>query len=140
MVTTSVQALDHYEEIVETRAPLGKITVPGITTQELFDRFGIPYYLKIDIEGADSVCVEALSTETKPDYLSFEISDDLEELVTHIALDPGFSKFKIINQCNFREASNQNNLYDRFLHAKMVSWLGYLEPSNTSNVEVSRHF
>ena len=51
-----------YEEKVRDRTPIGTFTVPGITIQELFERFGIPYYLKIDIEGADAQCVSRAIT------------------------------------------------------------------------------
>lgn len=115
-----------YRELVEARTPIGKFTVPGITTHELFDRFGIPYYLKIDVEGADGLCVRALSRATKPNYLSFEVDDDLEELIDHLA-SIGFTKFKLINQVTFRELSNRYNFRDRAA-LKIVRMLGYAEP------------
>jgi FkbM family methyltransferase len=59
-------------EMVE-KAPVASFTVPGITTQQLFRRFGVPFYLKVDIEGADRLSVLALTPATKPEYVSFEI-------------------------------------------------------------------
>jgi FkbM family methyltransferase len=115
-----------YRELVEARTPIGKFTVQGITTHELFDRFGVPYYLKIDVEGADGLCVRALSSTTKPNYLSFEVDDDLEELTDHLA-SIGFTKFKLINQVTFRELTNRRNLRDRTA-LKIVRMLGYAEP------------
>jgi FkbM family methyltransferase len=35
-----------------------KTVVPMIPFSWLIDQFGVPYYLKIDIEGADIVCLE----------------------------------------------------------------------------------
>src|SRR4029450_12368536 len=101
-----------YQDSVSSRTPLGKFAVSGITTLEIFQRFGVPFYLKVDLEGADRLCVESLTAAVKPDYLSFEIGDDFESLLTHVA-SIGFSKFKIINQCNLRELSNQDSLRDR---------------------------
>jgi len=115
-----------YREVIEARNPIGKFTVPGITIQELFDRFGIPYYLKIDVEGADGLCVRALSSATKPNYLSFEVDDHIEELIGHLA-SIGFTKFKLINQVTFRELTNRRNLRDRAAF-KIVRMLGYAEP------------
>ena len=111
-----------YEEKVRDRTPIGTFTVPGITIQELFDRFGIPYYLKIDVEGTDGLCVRALSSASKPNYLSFEVDDHIEELIEHLA-SIGFKKFKLINQVTFRELTNRRNLRDRTT-LKIVRMLG----------------
>ena len=69
-----------YEHKLAARSPLGKFTVLGVTTQEIMDRFGVPYYLKVDLEGADRLAVLALSAAQRPEYLSFEIGDDFDEL------------------------------------------------------------
>ena len=64
-------------------------------------KYGIPYYLKIDIEGMDSVCLEALlDFSEKPDYISIE-SEKIsfkklkEEYLLFKAL--GYYKFKAIS-------------------------------------------
>ena len=41
----------------------------------MFDEYGIPYYLKVDIEGADELCVLGLNKIKKPQFLSFEVYD-----------------------------------------------------------------
>ena len=38
-----------------------KIVVPSITFSELIESFGVPHYMKVDIEGADLLCVEGLA-------------------------------------------------------------------------------
>jgi len=115
-----------YREKVTTRSPVGEFTVPGVTTQQIMDRFGVPYYLKIDLEGADRLAVLALSADCRPEYLSFEIGDDFEELLSHAA-SIGYARFKIINQTSFREIENQRNLTDRVAR-KIIRCLGYNEP------------
>lgn len=115
-----------YAVRVNGRNPVGTYTVPGITTLDLIEQFGTPYYLKIDLEGADRLAVLSLSARTKPEYLSFEANEDTEELVEHAATI-GFTKFKLIHQCSFREISNQNNLADRAAR-KLVRLLGFAEP------------
>lgn len=115
-----------YEDKLSARLPLGKVTVVGVTTQEIMDRFGVPYYLKVDLEGADRLAVLALSAARRPEYLSFEIDDDFEELLAHVSLI-GYSRFKIINQTSFREIGNQINLWDRVAR-KIIRCLGYAEP------------
>src|SRR3974390_470252 len=50
-----------------------KIVVPAITFASLVEQFGIPYYLKIDIEGADLLCLEGLLPFCeRPRFVSFE--------------------------------------------------------------------
>jgi FkbM family methyltransferase len=115
-----------YGTRVDGRSPLGTFTVPGITTGQLFQQFGIPYYLKIDLEGADRLPVLSLKAETRPEYLSFELGDEGEELIDHAAAI-GFTRFKIINQCSFREVARQQNLRDRIAR-KIIRMLGYAEP------------
>ena len=54
-----------------------KIVVPAITFASLVEQFGIPYYLKIDIEGADLLCQEGLLPFRKrPRFVSFEHDQD----------------------------------------------------------------
>ncbi|MFC7473903.1 FkbM family methyltransferase [Dankookia sp. GCM10030260] len=52
-----------------------EITVPTVTMAELFDRFGVPRYLKCDIEGMDEECArQVLADGRRPDFVSMEAS------------------------------------------------------------------
>ncbi len=42
-----------FGERIADRQPIGSITAPGLPVRELLGRYGIPHYLKVDIEGAD---------------------------------------------------------------------------------------
>lgn len=78
------------------------ITVPSRTFGDILRDTGIPYYLKIDIEGYDMLCVEALKAcAVRPPYLSLEISLGsfaafFDELATLWSL--GYRQFKLVNQ------------------------------------------
>lgn len=49
------------------------IEVPAVSFTECLERFGVPYYLKVDIEGADLICVSALQAfRARPSYVSIE--------------------------------------------------------------------
>lgn len=72
--------------------------------EDILAEFGVPYYLKIDIEGADHYCLEALDPSDLPRFLSFE-RNRLEDLLTARAL--GYSRFKFISQWNFRQMHYQ---------------------------------
>lgn len=53
----------------ETKA----VEVACVTLPELFDRYGTPGYLKIDVEGADRIVLQQLLADTRrPKYLSVE--------------------------------------------------------------------
>lgn len=105
---------------------LGSHTIKGITLLELIENYGEPYFIKIDIEGADRFCILPLNNNNRPEYISFEAGDDIEELVIHLN-KIGYSKFKAINQCNFFELNNQETLIYR-IKRKIIYLLGYKEP------------
>ena len=115
-----------FGERLEQKQLRGGIKVPGITVQELFERYSIPDYLKVDIEGADRLCVLALTPAKRPRYLSFEVGDDISELLAHIE-SIGFNRFKLVNQKTFREIGNEDCAYDRFARRAM-RYLGFGRP------------
>jgi FkbM family methyltransferase len=50
-----------------------KIHVPCVTLKSLFDEFGVPHYLKVDVEGADQAVLEQLrGASLLPQYISVE--------------------------------------------------------------------
>jgi FkbM family methyltransferase len=74
------------------------IDVPCVTTASLFEQYGVPYYLKVDIEGFDHYCLLDISeTGEKPKYVSCE-AVHLEWL--EILVSKGYTKFKLLNQAN----------------------------------------
>lgn len=78
-----------------------KIEVECIRTEDLINKYGLPYYLKIDIEGYDIHAVESLNRNSLPKYISCEAVyvDWLFKLK-----ELGYSKFKVINQADrFKE-------------------------------------
>lgn len=78
-----------------------EITVKYVTLADVYQQFGEPYYMKIDIEGADRFCITALKSLSKPKYLSIEVEkhdidvfvQDAQELA---AL--GYSRFQLVQQ------------------------------------------
>lgn len=114
------------KERLVSKNPISSYSVRKIDIQELFAQYGLPYYLKVDIEGSDRLCVLALRKDTRPQFLSFEIGEDVEELVTHAATI-GYERFKIINQCNFLELASQHRLYERVAR-RVFRLMGYADP------------
>lgn len=79
-----------------------EISVPGVRFDRIVGEFGVPYYLKIDIEGADLLCLEALRQfAEKPRYVSLESNKtSWHELQAEFALlrALGYRRFKVVSQ------------------------------------------
>lgn len=73
------------------------IQVPCMSIENLFEKYGTPYYLKCDIEGNDIYVAQWLTKDVKPFYLSCELSSDnlLETLMRK-----WYTQFKFIDQRN----------------------------------------
>lgn len=101
-----------------------KIYVPIIDFENCIQEYGIPYYMKIDIEGMDIVCLNALyNFDTKPIYVSIE-----SEKVSFINIkkefqifeDLGYLDFKIVNQAdveklNINSHKGTQGFYHKFI-------------------------
>jgi len=112
--------------MVVDRIPMGSYKVPAIGFGKLVEQFGVPDYLKIDIEGADGICVKGISAENRPPLLSFEVGDDFSTLLDHLSA-VGYTEFKLINQLSFRESSREGLLGDR-IRRKIMRMMGYSQP------------
>jgi FkbM family methyltransferase len=62
--------------------------------------FGVPHYCKVDIEGSDDLCLTGLTPETRPDYISIELSHRTADSDLKRMTELGYSRFKIIDQSN----------------------------------------
>lgn len=71
------------------------IDIDCITTESLFEKYGVPYYLKVDIEGYDYFCLNDISFKNKPKYVSCEASDITWFDILH---EKGYTKFKLLSQ------------------------------------------
>ena len=73
-----------------------EITVNTITIGDLFAQYGVPWYLKIDIEGADEMVIRTLPRNVgAPKYLSFEVAHGCPAIELLSPL--GYTGFKLIN-------------------------------------------
>ena len=104
------------------------VSVPMVPFSELLATYGVPYYLKIDIEGNDQLCVDALSPATIPRFISVEaecIDDDTmlsdEEAVAMLKIlrDVGYVKFKLVDQARKWRALRPNLIANLF---KLVTY------------------
>lgn len=78
------------------------IKVKCTTFEKILKDSNIPYYLKIDVEGVDTLCLEQLfSSPERPHYVSIEAGlTSFEETFNELSLlwQLGYREFKIVNQ------------------------------------------
>jgi hypothetical protein len=86
---------------------INEITISGIPFYRLLEAYGVPYYMKIDIEGADTLCLEGLlASADRPKYVSLESSKtSFDDLVNEFCLlqKLGYRKYKIVAQHRIEE-------------------------------------
>ena len=72
-----------------------EMTIPCITTRDLIAEYGKPFFMKVDIEGADLQALATLTPDTCPTYLSLELGSDGMEIMDRL-LELGYSRFKFV--------------------------------------------
>ena len=87
-------------ELKGTRNEL--LEIAAVDFRRCLIEYGIPHYLKIDIEGNDIICINALNGfNQKPDFLSMESEklsfDKLKEEI-RVLNSLGYVKFQTVNQ------------------------------------------
>jgi FkbM family methyltransferase len=78
--------------------------------ERLLAEHGAPYYLKVDIEARDHLCLAALPTlpsDDLPAYVSWEAGPRAHERVADMA-DLGYRRFKVIRQTDHRAALTEH--------------------------------
>lgn len=85
-----------FKAAAERAGPSEQVTVQTTTLEELLAQYGVPYYLKCDVEGADEIVIAQIRrADALPDFVSVESScvDTLALLATC-----GYDRFQLINQ------------------------------------------
>lgn len=94
---------------------LEPIMVEGLTITQLFAKFGTPFYLKIDIEGADELVLDQLDLlNDLPQYLSVEDCRFGFRYIEKMAA-LGYSEFQLLDQ------SEVAKLMDPFIEWRFVT-------------------
>jgi FkbM family methyltransferase len=74
------------------------IEVSAVDFKQCVERFGVPYYLKVDIVGSEMVCLNAmLAFDEKPDYISIR-----SEKVVFRKLEEEFRVLEMLGYDNFK--------------------------------------
>jgi FkbM family methyltransferase len=94
--------------------PLHSIIIQCRRLDSILSEYGIPFYLKIDIEGNDIICCDQLSIGTRPEYISVEMSK--MELLFRLR-DLGYDRFKLITQFDLQPVrSREPKVHERVFH------------------------
>jgi len=74
------------------------IRIETTTVGELVGAYGVPYFLKCDLEGADNLVLRQVGREVhKPPFVSVEAEPRGDEVIDLLAA-AGYTRFQIINQ------------------------------------------
>lgn len=87
-----------------SRGDLGThtITVQARSLRSLVEEYGVPFYLKVDIEGAEHLCLRDIDPSDAPAYVSFEAHEGRLQNVFLLA-QAGYTRFKLIEQITFKQ-------------------------------------
>lgn len=117
-----------FNEALATRAGEDAtcVKVETVPFRRLLEEEGTPFFLKIDIEGSDSLCIKDLAaTQSRPEYLSFEC-DYNDETDIDLLESLGYNSFKCIRQNDFRELTLGNVVFQQEL--RRIIWGGTIPP------------
>jgi FkbM family methyltransferase len=77
-----------------------ELKIPCITTGQLIAEHGKPFFMKVDIEGADIQTLHSMTPATAPAYISLELN--CADPTLEILIDRGYSAFKFVNGETYR--------------------------------------
>jgi FkbM family methyltransferase len=101
LVNDQLSSFD-YDKGHRSEAQVDTLTVACRHPRFLFETYGMPHYLKIDIEGADRCVLDALAERPdRPTFISCEVND-VSEIDAMIAL--GFSGYMLVEQSQYIKA------------------------------------
>jgi FkbM family methyltransferase len=143
------------EDWADRNARMGTTSV--VTEVEAIDfvdalrTYGVPYFMKIDIEGCDTVCVNALREfEERPTYLSIESDKtSLENIKREIDLfyELGYTSFQAVEQSTIPArqrppipAKEGRSIEHRFVEGSSGLFGRELEPCWKSKEEILSHY
>lgn len=81
-------------------APM-EVEVETLTITDLFNAYGVPHYMKVDLEGFDVLAARQIfESPIKPRYVSFETSRrDYAGIFSYLYV-AGYKRFQLVNQAN----------------------------------------
>jgi FkbM family methyltransferase len=87
------------------------VTVDCFPIRDIVGRFGVPQYMKIDIEGSDKTCLSGLTEDICPPYISTELDFDGGDRQIVRLHELGYRRFKLICQSSKWNQVTKRNLW-----------------------------
>ena len=108
-----------HERIEQKDRRYHSIQIPIRTLPDMFDQYGMPVYLKIDVEGYEQTLLRSLGGRPLPKYISAEDDWNLEDCGTPSILarlhEIGYKKFKLISQHDHQAHGSRSRTVERIL-------------------------
>lgn len=101
------------------------VRVPCLTFDRLLATHGVPHYLKIDIEGSDRLCLQALQAGQSPEFISLEMDHESADVDLELLARLGYPSFQCIRQTDFG-AIHPGNIQAHIAARRRASALGPL--------------
>lgn len=76
-----------------------EISVPVRNFASILQEYGVPKFMKVDIEGADRFAILPLTRNSAPEFISFEVGIKDLDLLLHLH-SIGYRNFNIVQQSN----------------------------------------
>ncbi len=102
---------------------------------EILAEQGVPYFCKIDIEGHDRLCLEGMTKDTAPPYISIELNHRSGDKDIELLRDLGYQRFKIVSQVTLAQP---NKLITTLGYALPIRWARLLQRRVRSTFGVER--
>jgi FkbM family methyltransferase len=99
------------------------LRIPCVTTGHLIAEHGQPFFMKVDIEGADLQTLHSITLDTAPAYVSLELDCDDPTLERLIELK--YSAFKFVNGETYRPTYP---IFDHQTGWRLLRRIGRLAP------------
>ncbi|MGH9107845.1 MAG: FkbM family methyltransferase [Acidimicrobiales bacterium] len=99
-----------FDRAAATRQGRGAVAVqvPTVAFGEVLGRYRAPLFVKVDIEGNDTLCVRELAnSQVRPKYVSFEAHPGACEDIALLS-GVGYASFKCVRQNDLREIAPLN--------------------------------
>ena len=119
----SVWSSFSHENAVKGNAHATPVLIRTARFRRLLEQYGTPYFVKVDIEGNDRLCLQDLADFARPPFLSIEMSHEDGDVDIELMTDLGYRTFKCVRQNDFFEMRGENMARQRAVR-KVLSHLG----------------
>lgn len=99
------------------------VRVPCMPFAQILATHGVPYFLKVDIEGSDRLCVDALQPGALPHFISLEMDHETADVDLLRLSQLGYQSFQCIRQTDF-SAIHPGNIGEHAAARRRASALG----------------